>query len=143
VKKSSREKQPKEAEGKRGPQPLIAIVDDDESVREALQSLLKSMGLRAEGFVSAEDFLHSAPLPDTTCLILDVRMPGMGGLELQRQLAVAERRIPIIFITAHGDENARMQALRAGAVDFLAKPFSEEALLAAVHSALEHDRDEA
>jgi len=143
VTQSSREQQPKEAEGKRGPHPLIAIVDDDESVREALQSLLKSMGLRAEGFASAEDFLHSAPLPDTTCLILDVRMPGMGGLELQRQLAVAERRIPIIFITAHGDENARMQALRAGAVDFLAKPFSEEALLAAVHSALEHDRDEA
>jgi len=119
------------------------IVDDDESVREALQSLLKSMGLRAEGFVSAEDFLHSAPLPDTTCLILDVRMPGMGGLELQRQLAADERRIPIIFITAHGDEDTRARALQAGAVDFLAKPFSEEALLTAVHVALEDGRDDA
>jgi FixJ family two-component response regulator len=143
VKKSSREQQPKQAEGKRGPQPLIAIVDDDESVREALQSLLKSMGLRAEGFISAEDFLHSAPLPDTTCLILDVRMPGMGGLELQRQLAAAEYRIPIIFITAHGDEDTRARALQAGAADFLAKPFSEEALLTAVHVALEDDRDDA
>jgi len=100
------------------------------------------MGLRAEGFASAEDFLQSAHLPATTCLLLDVRMPGMGGLELQRQLAAAECPIPIIFIAAHEDENTRVQALRAGAVDFLAKPFSEEALLAAVHSALERDRDE-
>ena len=143
MKRSSRGKRTKKNDGERGPHSFIAIVDDDESVREALQSLLKSMGLRAEGFASAEDFLQSAHLPATTCLLLDVRMPGMGGLELQRQLAATERRIPIIFITAHGDEDTRVQALRAGAVDFLAKPFSEEALLAAVHSALGQDRDEA
>jgi FixJ family two-component response regulator len=143
MKRSSRGKRTKKKEGERGPHSLIAIVDDDEAVREALQSLLKSMGLRAEGFASAEEFLQSAHLPGTTCLILDVRMPGMGGLELQRQLAAAECRIPIIFITAHGDEDTRARALQAGAVDFLAKPFSEEALLTAVHLALKHDRDEA
>jgi FixJ family two-component response regulator len=143
MKKSSRGKRTKRQEGERGPQTLIAIVDDEESVCEALQSLLKSLGFRAEGFASAEDFLQFALLPGTACLILDVRMPGMGGLELQRQLAADKRRIPIIFITAHGDDDARARALQAGAVDFLAKPFSEEALLTAVHSALEHDRDEA
>jgi len=142
VEQSSHGKRTKKNDGERGPHPFIAVVDDDESVREALQSLLNSMGLKAEGFASAEDFLRSAHVPATRCLILDVRMPGMGGLELQRQLAAAECPIPIIFITAHGDENTRVQALRAGAVDFLAKPFSEEALLAAVHSALERDRDE-
>ena len=142
MKKSSRRKRTKEKEGERGPQVFIAIVDDEESVREALQSLLKSMGFRAEGFASAEDFLQSSLLPGTTCLILDVRMPGMGGLELQRQLAAHKRRIPIIFVTAHGDDDTRARALQAGAVDFLAKPFSEDALLTAVHSALEHGRDE-
>jgi len=124
-----------------GPQALIAIVDDEESVREALQSLLKSMGLKAEGFASAEEFLQSARLPDTACIILDVRMPGMGGLELQRQLTADQRRIPLIFITAHGDEATRARALQAGAVDFLTKPFSEEALLTAVQSALERGQD--
>jgi FixJ family two-component response regulator len=143
MKKSSRGKRTKGKEGERGPQAFIAIVDDEESVREALQSLLKSMGFRAEGFASGEDFLQSALLPGTTCLILDVRMPGMGGLELQRQLAAQKRRIPIIFVTAHGDEDTRARALQAGAVDFLAKPFSEDALLTAVHSALEHGRNEA
>ena len=118
-------------------------MNDDESVREALQSLLKSMGFRAEGFSSAEEFLQSAQISATTCLILDVRMPGMSGLELQRQLAADQRRIPIIFITAHGDDDTRARALQAGAVDFLAKPFSEEALLTAVHSALGQGRDKA
>ena len=115
---------------------LISIVDDDESIREAIESLLRSVGFRVEGFASAEDFLRSEQLRDTACLILDVRMPGMSGLELQRQLATASSRIPIIFITAHGSEEARAQARQAGAVDFLNKPFSEEALLNAIHGAV-------
>ena len=143
MKKSARGRRTKRTDDERGLQALIAIVDDEESVREALQSLLKSVGFRVEGFASAADFLQSALLPGTSCVILDVRMPGMGGLELQRQLAADQRRIPIIFITAHGDEDARTRALQAGAVDFLAKPFSEEALLTAVHTALERGREEA
>jgi FixJ family two-component response regulator len=111
-------------------------VDDDESVRQATKSLLKSLGLRAEAFSSAEEFLDSLYLWETDCLILDVRMPGMGGLELQRQLTAASVRIPIIFITAHGDQDVRSQALAAGAVAFLSKPFSEEALLDAIQIAL-------
>jgi FixJ family two-component response regulator len=118
------------------PIPLISIVDDDEPVREAIESLLKSVGFKAEVFASAEEFLNSDHLPETECLILDVRMPGMSGLELQRQLAAAGSRIPIIFITAHGDEEVQAQALKAGAVAFLRKPFSEEALLSAVQAAL-------
>jgi CheY-like chemotaxis protein len=116
--------------------PMISVVDDDESVREAIESLLKSVGFRTEVSASAEEFLHADHRQETRCLILDVRMPGMSGLELQRQLAAAGSRIPIIFITAHGDEEARAQALAAGAVDFLRKPFSEEALLGAVQATL-------
>ena len=126
-------------ERRRGSHSSIAIVDDDESVRTALESLFKSLGFQTEGFASAEGFLRSACLGDSSCLILDVRMPGMDGLELQRQLAAADCSIPIIFITAHTDEHTREQALQAGAVDFLAKPFSEEALLTAVYLALETD----
>jgi FixJ family two-component response regulator len=114
------------------------IIDDDESVRTALQSLFRSLGFQVEVSASAEDFWHSAQVHDPACLILDVRMPGMDGLELQRRLAAAARRVPIIFITAHLDDHTRAQALRAGAVDFLPKPFSEKALLDAVHSALEN-----
>ena len=136
MKKSSHAEQIGTKEERRDPHAPIAIVDDEESIRTALKSLLKSLGFRVEGFASAEDFLHSDHLRDTTCLILDVQMPGTGGLELQRQLAVADWRIPIIFISAHRDEAARAQALQAGAVDFLFKPFSEEALLTAVHAAL-------
>jgi FixJ family two-component response regulator len=99
--------------------PLIAIVDDDESIREALHSLLRSVGLRAEVCASAEDFLQSGRLPDTACLIVDVRMPHLSGLELQRQLITAHCPIPLIFITAHEDEETRQRALRAGAIDFL------------------------
>lgn len=117
--------------------PFISIVDDDESIREAIKSLLRSVGFRVEGFASAEDFLSSEHVRDTACLILDVRMPRISGLELQRQLATANCRIPIIFITAHGNEEARAQALQAGAVDFLNKPFSEEALLNAIHLAVQ------
>jgi FixJ family two-component response regulator len=119
--------------------PRVAIVDDDESVREAIKSLLKSVGLVVDVFARAEDFLYSEYLHATACLILDVRMPGMSGLELQRQLASANCRIPIIFITAHGDEAARARALQAGAADFLRKPFSEEALLNAVYAAHKSD----
>jgi FixJ family two-component response regulator len=116
--------------------PLIAIVDDDDSLRNSLNNLIRSVGFRAEGFSSAEAFLNANQLHDTACLILDVRMPGMNGLDLQRQLVATNCRIPIIFITSHGDGDARARALAAGAVDFLYKPFREEALLKAIDSAL-------
>jgi FixJ family two-component response regulator len=115
---------------------LISIVDDDESVRESLSSLLRSAGFGTRVFASAEEFLNSAHRRDTACLILDLRMPGMSGLELQSRLSDADHKIPIIFITAHGEEGDRMQAFKAGAVDFLYKPFSEKALLKAVDTAL-------
>ena len=108
---------------------LIAIVDDDDSVRIALEGLLKAVGLPARAFESAEEFLKSGQQHQTACLIADIRMPGMSGLELQAKLNAEHCRIPTIFITAHGDAQMRMQALRAGAVEFLAKPFDDEALL--------------
>ena len=110
-------------------------------MREALQRLLRLEGFRTVAFASAEDFLHAGPLQDTACLIVDVRMPRMSGLELQRQLATTHCPIPLIFITAHGDEVVRAQALRAGAVDFLYKPFSEEVLLRAIQAALQASRE--
>jgi FixJ family two-component response regulator len=116
--------------------PLISVVDDDESVRESLRSLLRSVGFRAEAFASAEAFLNSQHVGETECLIVDVRMPGMSGLELQHHLAATNCRLPTVFITAHGDEQTRSRALKNGAVDFLRKPFSEQELLEAVHSAL-------
>jgi FixJ family two-component response regulator len=116
--------------------PLVAIIDDDDSVRESLSSLLRSAGFRAAVFASAEAFLNSDHPSDPDCLLVDLRMPGMSGLELQRHMIKANTKIPIVFITAHGDEEARSRALRDGAVDFLRKPFTEEALLNAVHSAL-------
>ncbi|MCW3054167.1 MAG: two-component response regulator [Chthonomonadales bacterium] len=119
------------------PAPCISIVDDDKSIREAIKSLLGSLGFRTEVFASAEEFLNSSRLPDTECLILDIWMPGMSGLELQNALAAADSRIPIIFITANDDEEARARALRAGAVAFLRKPFHEDALLNGIHSALD------
>jgi FixJ family two-component response regulator len=120
--------------------PLIAVVDDDAAIREAVQSLIRSLGLRAEVFASAQDFLQSGHLHDVACLIVDVRMPRMSGLELQQQLITAQCPLPIIFITAHGDEETRVRALRAGAVDFLDKPFSDEVLLRAVQAALQSFR---
>src|SRR6202162_4963737 len=117
---------------------LVAVVDDDELMRSALQGMLKSVGLPSQVFVSAEEFLQSGQQRQTACLIADIRMPGMSGLELQAKLNADRCRIPIIFITAHGDERMRMQALRAGAVDFLAKPFDEEILLESVRAALEN-----
>jgi FixJ family two-component response regulator len=115
---------------------VISIVDDDESVREAIESLIKSVGFNAKAFASAEELLNSKHIEDTSCLILDMRMPGMNGLELQRRLAADGYGIPIIFISAHSDDQIRAQALGAGAVDFLFKPFSEKALVDAVHVAL-------
>jgi len=116
---------------------LVAIVDDDDLMRGALQGMLKSVGLRSQAFASAEEFLTSGQQNHTACLIADVRMPGMSGLELHAELNDEQRRIPTIFITAHGDEKMRMQALKAGAVEFLAKPFDDEALLESVRAALE------
>jgi FixJ family two-component response regulator len=114
----------------------ISIIDDDAAVRESLRGLLRSVGFAVEAFASAEDFLSFDQRAGTDCLVLDVRMPGMSGLELQRHLLAAEPRVPVIFITAHGDEEQRSQALDAGAVDYLLKPFTEEALLSAVDMAL-------
>jgi FixJ family two-component response regulator len=116
---------------------LVAIVDDDDLMRGALQGMLKSVGLRSQAFASAEEFLNSGQQNHTACLIADVRMPGMSGLELQAELNDEQRRIPTIFITAHGDEKMRMRALKAGAVEFLGKPFDDEALLESVRAALE------
>jgi FixJ family two-component response regulator len=117
---------------------LVSIVDDDDSMRSAVQDLLEAVNLQARGFASAEEFLKSGKQHDTACLIADIRMPGMSGLELQAKLNAERCRIPIIFITAHGDARMRMQALRAGAVEFLAKPFDNEALLDSVRAALEN-----
>jgi len=119
--------------------PLIAIVDDDASIRDALTSLLRAVGWRAEGFATAEAFLQSGQVHTTACLLLDVRLPGSSGLELQRQLRSSQARMPIIFITAHGNEAMRAQALQAGAVAFFAKPFDDTALLEAIHAALAPD----
>ena len=116
--------------------PLIAIVDDDDALRNSLDDLLRSIGFRTQDFPSAEAFLRANQTRDTACLILDVRMPGMNGLELQRQLVAANWRIPIIFITSHADDDAQARALAAGAVAFLYKPFHEEDLLNAIDAAL-------
>jgi len=116
-------------------QALIAIVDDDQSFREALESLLTLIGFRAAIFASARDFLDSPQFPNVSCAILDVSMPGMDGLELQRHL-VATHPLPIIFITDLRDKKTREQALREGAISFLNKPFSEETLIDALNSAL-------
>src|SRR5262245_36542362 len=122
--------------------PLISVVDDDDSVRESLEGFIRSLGFSADVFASAEEFLNSDHFRKTDCLILDVRMPGMNGLELQRQLLDSQSGIPVVFITSHEDEVARMQALKDGAVDYLLKPFSEEALLNAIHTALGSKRYE-
>ena len=116
---------------------MVAIVDDDDLMRSALEGLLKAEGLPAQAFASAEEFLKSGQQREAGCLIADIRMPGMSGLELQAHLNAERCKIPIIFITGHGDEKMRMQALRAGAVEFMAKPFDDEALLESVRAALE------
>jgi FixJ family two-component response regulator len=116
---------------------VVAIVDDDEFVRDALRGLMRAAGFPARAFVSGEEFLNSGELDRVACLIADIRMPGMSGLELQSELKRDHHRIPIIFITAHGDEKMRMQALRAGAVKFLTKPLDRGVLLDSVRTALD------
>jgi FixJ family two-component response regulator len=116
--------------------PLISIVDDDQSVVEAMVSLIESVGYKAKGFRSAEDFLKSRQLINSACLILDVLMPSIDGFELQRRLAARNYRIPIIFITSFDSDDVRIRAFQAGAVEFLCKPFSQESLFQAVRSAL-------
>jgi FixJ family two-component response regulator len=116
---------------------VVAIVDDNESVRNALQGLMKESGFSALTFASAEEFLNSGEQQRTLCLIADICLPGMSGLELQSKLSGNHHRIPILFITAHGDEKLRMQALRAGAVEFLTKPFNDEVLLENLRAALD------
>jgi FixJ family two-component response regulator len=119
---------------------IVFVIDDDESIREALKSLIRSVGLRVETFASARDF-RQCPRPDLpACLILDVRMPGLSGLDLQRDLAEANIHIPIIFITGHGDIPMSVRAMKAGAVEFLTKPFRDQDLLDAIQQALERDR---
>jgi len=116
---------------------LVAIVDDDASMRGALQGLMKVIGFPSRAFESAEEFLGSGDQRETACLIADIRMPGMSGLELQAKLNSERCSIPTIFITAHGDEEMRLQALRAGAVEFLPKPFDDEVLVESVRAALD------
>ena len=114
----------------------ISIVDDDESMREAINTLVGSVGLSAEGFSSAEEFLNSGACQVCDCLILDIRMPGLSGLELQRRLNADNSHVPIVFMTAHYSEEDRIRAMEAGAVDFLSKPFTEKELLNAIDASL-------
>jgi FixJ family two-component response regulator len=116
--------------------PLVSIVDDDVSVRRSTRRLLRSAGFRAEAFASAEEFLSSGLAKETDCLILDLRMPSMSGLQLQRQLADASNRIPIIFLSAHASADDERRALQAGAIQFLQKPASKDTLLLAIRNAL-------
>jgi FixJ family two-component response regulator len=117
-------------------QSIVMIVDDDDSIRKAVRRLMKSFGLAVETFASAEEFLGSDRLEKTSCLILDVQMPGMDGLELQERLVASSHTIPIVFITAFNDGRARAQALQAGAVGYLIKPFADQELLNCIHAAL-------
>lgn len=121
---------------KKKPQ-LVAIIDDNELVRSSLEGLMKFVGFPALAFAHAEEFLSCERKSEIACLILDIRLPGMSGLELQAKLNAEQCRIPIIFITAHGDEKARMRALRAGAVEFLTKPYDDDALIQSVRAALD------
>jgi FixJ family two-component response regulator len=119
---------------------IIAIVDDDEPLREALGSVMKAAGFAINTFASAEEFLDSANRGNTACLILDMRLPGMSGVELQRRLADADCRIPIVFVTAHGDASLRDLVMKAGAAGFLNKPVRSDALLREIRAALEKTR---
>lgn len=122
-------------------EPIVSIVDDDVSIRNALSALIRSVGLRVETFSSATQFLQ-APRPlQPACLVLDVRLPGLNGLELQRQLANGANALPIIFITGHGDIPMSVRAMKAGAVEFLTKPFRDQELLDAIQHALKRDRE--
>jgi FixJ family two-component response regulator len=120
--------------------PIVCVVDDDPSIRDALTSLLRSVGLRVETFGSARAFLTRQPSDAPGCLVLDVRLPGLSGLDLQRELAAAQITMPIIFITGHGDIPMTVQAMKAGAVEFLTKPFRDQDLLDAIQQAIDRDR---
>jgi FixJ family two-component response regulator len=120
-------------------EPIVFAIDDDASMREALSRLFRSIGMRAQIFASAQDFLLFKRPDAPTCLVLDVRLPGMSGLDLQRELATPDCAIPIIFITGHGDIPMSVQAMKAGAVEFLTKPFRDQELLDAIHQAIQSD----
>jgi FixJ family two-component response regulator len=120
--------------------PVVFVIDDDELVRAAIQGILKSVGLRAETFGTPQEFLRSQRPDGPSCLILDVRLPGISGLDFQRELADAGIRIPVIFITGHGDIPMTVKAMKSGAVEFLTKPFRDQDLLDAIHQALDRDR---
>lgn len=121
---------------------IVFVIDDDESMREAIRSLIRSVGVNVETFASADEFLRTKRPDVPACLILDVRMPGLSGLDLQRDLAAANIHIPIIFITGHGDIPMSVRAMKAGAVEFLTKPFRDQDLLDAIQQALDRDRAE-
>jgi FixJ family two-component response regulator len=120
--------------------PVVFVIDDDDLVRAAIQGMLKSVGLRSETFATAPEFLRRNRPDGPSCLVLDVRLPGVNGLEFQHQLVDAGIRIPIIFITGHGDIPMTVKAMKSGAVEFLTKPFRDQDLLDAIHLALERDR---
>jgi FixJ family two-component response regulator len=125
-----------------GDEPVVYIVDDDDAVREATRDLLSSVGLRVECFATAQEFLRSLRPDAPACLILDVRMPGPSGLDLQRELAQTGTSIPIIFVTGHGDVPMTVRAMKAGAIEFFTKPFRDQELLDAIQQAIDHDRAE-
>ena len=120
--------------------PMVFVIDDDAGVRASIQGLLKSVGLRSETFGTAQDFLRSKRQDGPSCLVLDVRLPGVNGLDFQRQLADAGVQIPIIFVTGHGDIPMTVRAMKSGAVEFLTKPFRDQDLLDAIHQALDRDK---
>jgi FixJ family two-component response regulator len=120
--------------------PTVFVIDDDDLVRSSIQGMLKSVGLRSEAFGTAQEFLRSNRTDGPSCLVLDVRLPGVSGLDFQRELADAGIRIPIIFITCHGDIPMTVKAMKSGAVEFLTKPFRDQDLLDAIHQALDRDR---
>jgi FixJ family two-component response regulator len=122
------------------PDALIAIVDDDPSAREGLSSLIRSAGLRVEAFASAQEFLVRTGSDLPSCLVLDLQLPGLSGLDLQKRMSEVGLEIPIVFLTGHGDIPASVQAMKAGAVEFLTKPFDDEKLLQAIQEAVERDR---
>ena len=128
------------APGMRDDHPSVSIVDDDPEFRDSVERLLRSVGLHTRQFSSVSDFLNAEPSDGPTCLVLDIRMPGGSGLELQRDLAAANRQVPIIFMTAHGDIPMSVQAMKGGAIEFLTKPFRDQDLLDAVEGGLARDR---
>ncbi len=120
-------------------EPMVFVVDDDESVRKALERLIKSVGMNVETFTTAREFLSRQHYEGPSCLVLDIRMPGLSGLDLQQELAKAGITLPVIFITGHGNISMSVRAMKAGAVDFLEKPFDDQDLLDAIQQALERD----